>query len=101
MLKQLPKIKWIAVGTCPECRKELIRDGEADTAVCTCKSVVVVKLTIAAILPAKLEKWFEQLAKQYSCTVDNMFNTMMEVGLQNMTAERLKQLLEVTKVAEV
>lgn len=84
MKKELAKIKYTAVGTCSKCGKELVRDAEVDTAVCQCSSVVEVNLTITAILPAKLERYLEGLAKQLGLTVDDMYNTLVEVGLQNM-----------------
>ena len=92
--KELLKIKWLSVGTCPQCGKELVRDAEADVAVCTCSSAVQVNLTIAAILPAKLERYLEGLAKQLGCTVNEAYNTMVKVGLQNMP-EWLAKRLEV------
>jgi hypothetical protein len=88
---ELAKIKYIAVGTCPKCQKELVRDAECDAAVCQCSSVVQVDLTIAAILPPKLERYLEGLAKQLRCTVDDMYNTLVEVGLQNMPEWLAKQ----------
>ena len=81
---ELTKIKYIAVGTCPKCGKEFVRDAEVDVAVCQCSSVVQVNLTTAAILPPKLERYLEGLAKQLGLTVDDMYNTLVEVGLQNM-----------------
>ena len=84
LLKQLLKVKWIAVGECPQCGKEIIRNGECDMAVCVCQSVVKVDLTLAAILPPKLESYFEDLAKQVGCSVDDIFNKCFEVGLQNL-----------------
>ena len=102
--KQLLKIKWIAVGTCPQCGKELIRDAEADVAVCTCKSVIKVKLAIVAELPIKLERYFDKLAKQYGCTSDDAYNACFEVGFDNvpeLLAKRsmvLKQLRERSEV---
>lgn len=82
--KQLWKIKWVAVGECPKCDKELVRECEVDTAVCTCASAVAVDLTLAAVLPAKLERYFDGLAKQIGCTVDDVFNKLFEVGLANL-----------------
>ena len=84
MKKELTKIKYIAIGKCPKCQKEFVRDAEVDVAVCTCSSAVVVDLTTAAILPPKLERYLEGLAKQLGLTVDDMYNTLVEVGLQNM-----------------
>lgn len=72
------------MGECPKCGKELVREAEVDVAVCTCASVVQVDLTLAAILPAKLERYFDGLAKQCGCTVDDVFNACFEVGLANL-----------------
>ena len=82
LLKQLTKIKWIAVGTCPQCGKKLIRDVECDMAVCTCKSVSKVELTPVLILPPKLERFFEGYAKKFDATVDEVFFVMMYLGLK-------------------
>lgn len=96
--KELKKIKWISVGTCPKCGKEFVRDSEVDVAVCTCSSVVQVNLTPAAILPPKLERYFENLAEQNGCTSDDIFNMCLEVGFDNVPellakrSEVLKQL---------
>jgi hypothetical protein len=83
MKKELAKIKYIAAGTCPKCGKELIRDAEIDTAVCQCSSVVQVNLTMAAILPAKLERYFDELARRFGCTSDEAYNACFEVGFDN------------------
>jgi DNA-directed RNA polymerase subunit RPC12/RpoP len=80
---ELVKIKYIATGVCPKCGKELIRDAEIDTAVCQCSSVVEVKLTIAAILPARLERYFNDLARRFACTSDEAYNACFEVGFDN------------------
>ena len=82
LLKQLTKIKWIAVGTCPQCGKELIRDAECDMAVCNCKSISKVELTPVLILPPKLERLFEGYAKKFDATVDEVFFVMMYLGLK-------------------
>jgi hypothetical protein len=97
MKKELAKIKYVSVGTCPKCGKEFVRDCEVDTAVCQCSSVVQVNLTTAAILPAKLEQYLEGLAKQLGLTVDDMYNTLVEVGLQNIDEWLAKRQLEATQ----
>lgn len=45
--------------------------------------LVKVELTAAAILPAKLEKYFDKLARRYGLTTDDVFNACFEVGFDN------------------
>ena len=81
--KELPKIKWISVGTCSNCGKELIRDAEVDVAVCPCKNQPVkVELTMAAILPVKLELFFKSIADKHDCTINDVFSVAMSMGLK-------------------
>lgn len=83
MKKELAKIKYTATGVCAKCGKQFVRDAEVDTAVCTCASAVEVNLTITAILPAKLERYFNDLARRFGCTSDDVYNACFEVGFDN------------------
>ena len=94
MKKELAKIRYTATGVCAKCGKEFVRDAEVDTAVCTCASVVEVNLTITAILPASLERYFNELARLYGCTSDDVYNACFEVGFDNVPELLRKRQLE-------
>jgi hypothetical protein len=82
--KEVLKIRYVGTGICPQCNKEYVKDGEITHAVCTCKSVVLIKLAPAVILPPKLARYFDDLAKQCGCTADDILNKCFEVGLENL-----------------
>jgi len=82
--KEVLKIRYVGTGICPHCGKEYVRDGEITHTVCTCKSVVLIKLAPAVILPHKLARYFDQLGERYCCTADDVLNKCFEVGLANL-----------------
>jgi DNA-directed RNA polymerase subunit RPC12/RpoP len=84
LAKELPKVKWIAMGVCPQCGKEVMRDEDCTHAVCTCSSVVVVKLTSVIVLPDKLNAYFEALCKRHHISFDDLIELWYEVGLLNL-----------------
>jgi hypothetical protein len=95
--KELLKIRWLAVGTCPQCGKEVVRDCECDVAVCRCSSVVKVDLTPSLILPPKLSRYFDDLAEKIGCTSDDLLNACFEVGLENFDELYQKGLVKLAK----
>lgn len=46
--------KFVMVGKCPKCKKQIIRGDLINTAVCTCESVVEVKLSPAIKVGKKI-----------------------------------------------
>jgi hypothetical protein len=104
LLKQLPKIKWISVGTCPNCGKELIRDEDVTHAVCACSSVVV-ELSPAVILPDKLDAYFQNLSTTYNLPFEDVLALCYQVGFVNLKKALKKRelVLQVmrNKLAEV
>jgi hypothetical protein len=86
-------LEIVAVGTCPECHKLIIRPDPCDVGICKCKSIIEVNLHPAMLLPFKLSRKFERivaLIKEAGVEVslEDFVNKLLDVGLEDYAAKQ-------------
>jgi len=85
------KVRFVAVGSCPNCHEEYVRPYPCDAAVCKCRNPepTLVPLEPFLILPKSLYKPYERIAELTRVDVEDLINKVLEVGLK----EKLEELV--------
>jgi hypothetical protein len=82
------KVRYVAVGVCPSCRKEFVRPPSCSHAICDCSSIIEVPLHPALILPERLYAKIKHVTDLAEVTVEALVNKMLEVAVK----EKLKEM---------
>ena len=83
-------VKLVMIGECPRCGKEHTRKPPIDAAACLCKNpdAVLVPLSPALLLPARIYAKFSRLSQLAGVSVEKLVNALLEEAAK----EKLKEL---------
>jgi len=87
-------VKIVSVGECKKCGRQIIRHYPCDVAICTCESVVKVKLEPAMLLDDKSYAKLSNLAKFAGVSIEKVLEVLVEVTEQKLMEKGLLNLVK-------
>ena len=79
----MAKLKYVMMGTCERCGKELVRTADCDVAACDCQSAVEVPLQPFLIVPIRIYNRFQKVADREKVPIESLVNMVLRLALKH------------------
>jgi hypothetical protein len=93
----MAKIRYVMVGSYPNCGEEYVRKSPANAAVCTCRNpdATLVPLKPALVLPTSIYKRYAKIAELTEVSVERLINAELEEAARQKLASLRSEELEI------